>query len=99
MNAQTAPSHPTAAVGAAPQPTSGTRLADTVVLVTGASRGIGEAISRACALQGATVVHWATRQDLREQVRADLIAQGVPAERLSVMPVDFNARTAGFASV
>jgi NAD(P)-dependent dehydrogenase (short-subunit alcohol dehydrogenase family) len=99
MNAQTAPSHPTAAVGAAPQPTSGTRLADTVVLVTGASRGIGEAISRACALQGATVVLSATRQDLLDQVRADLISQGVPAERLDVMPLDVTDRTACFATV
>jgi NAD(P)-dependent dehydrogenase (short-subunit alcohol dehydrogenase family) len=99
MNAQTAPSHPTAAVGASPQPTSGTRLANTVVLVTGASRGIGEAISRACALQGATVVLSATRQDLLEQVRADLIAQGVPAERLDVMPLDVTDRGACFAIV
>ena len=54
------------------------RLNDTVVLITGASRGIGEAIARACALQGATVVLSATNLDLLQQVEADLISRGCP---------------------
>jgi len=70
------------------------RLNDTVVLITGASRGIGEAIARACALQGATVVLSATNLDLLQQVEADLIQQGVPAERLAVMGLDVTDRKA-----
>lgn len=75
------------------------RLANTVVLVTGASRGIGAAISRSCALQGATVVLSATRRDLLEQVRNDVILRGVPAERLAVMPLDVTDRKACFDTV
>jgi len=70
------------------------RLNDTVVLITGASRGIGEAIARACALQGATVVLSATNLDLLQQVEADLIQQGVPTERLAVMGLDVTDRKA-----
>jgi NAD(P)-dependent dehydrogenase (short-subunit alcohol dehydrogenase family) len=51
-------------------------LKDKVIVVTGASRGIGEAIARACIEQGANVVLAS-----RKQADLDRVAVTLPAER------------------
>jgi NAD(P)-dependent dehydrogenase (short-subunit alcohol dehydrogenase family) len=54
----------------------GAMLKDKVIVVTGASRGIGEAITRACIDQGAKVVLAS-----RKQADLDRVASALPAER------------------
>ena len=51
-------------------------LKDKVIVVTGASRGIGEAIARACLDQGASVVLAS-----RKQADLDRVVSSLPAER------------------
>lgn len=51
-------------------------LEDRVVLVTGASRGIGAAIARACVEAGARVVLTSRKQEGLDQVAAELAAAG-----------------------
>ena len=55
-------------------------LTDRIVLVTGASSGIGEATARELASRGATVVLGARRLDRLERLVADIIAGGGRAE-------------------
>ena len=77
----------------------GERLANTVILMTGASRGIGAAIARACARQGATLALTATNRPLLEGVRDSLIEEGIPAARLFVRTLDVTRREACFETV
>ena len=56
---------------------SATLLQDKVVLITGASRGIGKGIAAACGAQGATVIGTATTEKGAEQITADLTASGI----------------------
>ncbi|MCB2224208.1 MAG: glucose 1-dehydrogenase [Actinobacteria bacterium] len=51
-------------------------LTDKVVVVTGASRGIGEAIARACAAAGARVALASRRQEGLDDVAASIAADG-----------------------
>jgi NAD(P)-dependent dehydrogenase (short-subunit alcohol dehydrogenase family) len=65
----------------APTPATGPankngRFANKVVLITGATSGIGEATARAFAHEGARVVFNGRREELGRKVEADIIAQG-----------------------
>ena len=51
-------------------------LAGKVVIVTGASRGIGEAVARACSAAGAAVVLSSRRKESLEEVAASIAASG-----------------------
>ncbi len=57
-----------------------------IALVTGASRGIGQAIARSLASHGATVVGTATSEDGAARITADLAA-GAPPGRGAVLDV------------
>lgn len=56
------------------------RLSDKVILVTGSSTGIGEAIARRCVAEGARVVIHGLEADLGRQVAADLHAPFIEAD-------------------
>lgn len=68
-----------------------------IVVVTGASSGIGESIARHCARHGARVVLAARSEDRLRQIAADLGASGFPA---LVVPTDVTrpAQVAGLAA-
>jgi NAD(P)-dependent dehydrogenase (short-subunit alcohol dehydrogenase family) len=59
------------------------RLDGKVAIVTGASKGIGEAIARALAQQGAKVVVASRKQESLDAVAADIRAQGHEATGIS----------------
>src|SRR5512138_1440896 len=59
------------------------RLDGKVAIVTGASKGIGEAIARALAQQGAKVVVASRKQESVDAVAADIRAQGYEATGVS----------------
>lgn len=56
------------------------RLSDQVILVTGSTTGIGEAIARRCVAEGARVVVHGLERELGEKVAADLGAPLVIAD-------------------
>ena len=58
-------------------------LEDKVVLVTGASRGIGAAIARACVAAGARVVLTSRKQEGLDEVAAELAAAGGEARAIA----------------
>lgn len=54
-----------------------TNIANKIVLITGASSGIGEATARTLATSGAAVVLGARRTDRLEKLAEDITAAGV----------------------
>lgn len=67
------------------------RLENQVVLVTGASSGIGEAIAKAYAAEGARVILTARSQDKLEELASEIQSQGAAA---SVMACDVSDEAA-----
>ena len=66
-----------------------TKIAEKIVLVTGASSGIGEATARELAAAGATVVLGARRLDRLETLKAEIEAAG---GRVAVRRLDVTSR-------
>lgn len=78
---------------------SGAALAGKVSLVTGASRGIGRAIARELAAQGATVVLGARDAAKLEEAVAEIKAAGGQAEALALDIADRASIDAAFAKI
>ena len=57
---------------------SGQQLQDKIILVTGASQGLGEQVAKSYAAQGATVILVARHQKKMEKVYDDIVAAGHP---------------------
>jgi 3-oxoacyl-[acyl-carrier protein] reductase len=65
-----------------------TTLNDEIALVTGASRGIGQAIALALGSQGATVIGTATSQKGAEAISAYLAEQGIKGQGMMLNVTD-----------
>lgn len=74
-------------------------LADKVVLVTGASRGIGRAIARAVAAEGAVAVLAARDETRLAEVRAEIEAAGGKASTLAIDVAKRESVDAAFAAL
>lgn len=83
------------------------RMQDKVVVVTGAARGIGEAIARRCAEEGAKVVLWDLRQEdadaaaaaIARDTGAETSAQAVDVARGGAVAVAAQAVLARFGRI
>ncbi len=74
-------------------------LSGRVAVVTGASRGIGEAIAKAFAQQGARVVVSSRKQEACDEVAAEIVAAGGDATAIACHIGDLDALSALFAQV
>jgi NAD(P)-dependent dehydrogenase (short-subunit alcohol dehydrogenase family) len=74
-------------------------LKDRVALVTGASRGIGEAIARAYAERGARVIVSSRKQEACDEVAKEVVAAGGDATALACHIGDMEALAGLFAEV
>lgn len=70
-----------------------------IALVTGASRGIGEAIARLLAQQGAHVLVSSRKAESCQQVAEAILAEGGSAETLACHVGDMDSIQATFASI
>jgi len=77
---------------------SSTRMQGLTALVTGASRGIGQAIARAYAREGARVIAAATKEHLLDQTLAQCVELNPKAQHQRVI-LDVSDRAACFACV
>ena len=75
------------------------KLDGKVALVTGASRGIGEAIARALAAYGALVIVSSRKQDACEMVAADIRKNGGKAEAIACHVGEMAQIEAVFAAI
>ena len=74
-------------------------LADDVALVTGATRGIGQAIALALGAQGACVVGTSTSDDGKARISAALAQAGVRGEGMRLDVTDAAATDAALADI
>jgi len=70
-----------------------------IALVTGASRGIGQAIARTLGKQGANVVGTATTDKGAAAIQADFDAQGITGLGLALNVTDIDSITAAMAAI
>lgn len=70
-----------------------------VALVTGATRGIGQAIARALGAIGFTVIGTATTAEGAEQITHDLAAHGVLGSGLTLQAADLNSIASAYHSI
>jgi NADP-dependent 3-hydroxy acid dehydrogenase YdfG len=92
-------SQTTQRIGKPPPPITPASNSNKVVLITGASGGIGEATARLLAARGARVVLGARRADRLARIRAEICAAGGTAEQrtLDVTSLEDMQRFADFA--
>jgi len=83
----------------APSPVArGTALADRVIVITGATGGLGAPLARACAAQGATVVLHGRVERKLDALYDEIVAAGDPEP--VILPLDLaKAETSDFANV
>jgi NAD(P)-dependent dehydrogenase (short-subunit alcohol dehydrogenase family) len=74
-------------------------LSGRVALVTGASRGIGEAIAKAYAQYGADVIVSSRKQEACDEVAAEIVAAGGKARAIACHIGDLEALQALFARI
>ncbi len=77
----------------------GAVLQNKIVLITGASRGIGKGIAAACGAAGATVIGTATTEKGAEQISADLKAANIAGRGLVLDVRDAASVEALFAAI
>jgi NAD(P)-dependent dehydrogenase (short-subunit alcohol dehydrogenase family) len=70
-----------------------------VALVTGASRGIGEAVAKALAQYGAQVIVSSRKQEACDEVAAEIVAAGGKAEAIACHIGDLEALQSLFARI
>lgn len=63
------------------------RIRDKLILITGASAGIGEACARRCAAEGANLALWARREDRLSDLAEELRADRAPVVRVAGVDV------------
>ncbi|MCB1695438.1 MAG: SDR family oxidoreductase [Halioglobus sp.] len=72
----------------APHHANSRAFQDTVIWITGASSGIGEALARAFAAGGAGLVLSSRQETALQRVRDDCAAAGADGDKLLVLPLD-----------
>jgi len=68
------------------------KLSGRGIVITGANRGLGQAIAQACVLEGAHVVICARDGKLLEETRSELAANASPGQRIVAQQADVSQR-------